>query len=156
MNKSFRADGKEEIVLKVLLLRCGSCVLLFLFPSFCVSLLFFAHVPPLGRVRQHSRLCDIGVAGARDFSFFSRRLNGRQASSTYTVNVISEDKFQSVIDQLKEKAGAQCRADEVFGVDKKSGNKIKFDPSRTIEENGITPTSHPIMRFPSKFAGKMN
>jgi hypothetical protein len=96
------------------------------------------------------------MAGARDFSFFSRGLNGRQASSTYTVNVISEDKFQSVIDQLKEKAGAQCRADEVFGVDKKSGNKIKFDPSRTIEENGITPTSHPIMRFPSKFAGKMN
>ena len=109
-------------------------------------------------MRKHSWLCDVGLAGACSravFFPFPSVLNGPQASSTYTVNVISEDKFQSVIDQLKEKAGAQCRADEVFGVDKKSGNKIKFDPTRTIEENGITPTSHPIIRFPSKFAGKV-
>ena len=71
------------------------------------------------------------------------------------MNVISEDKFQAIVDQLKEKAGEQCRADEIFGVDKKSGNRIKFDFSKTVAENGITPTSHPIMRFPSKFAGKI-
>ncbi len=41
---------------------------------------------------------------------------------------------------------------QIFGVDKRTGNEIKFDPSKTIAENGITPTSHPTLRFPSKFA----
>merc|ERR1711991_245739 len=104
-NRSYRADGKEEIVMKV---ECGSK------PGFSTS--------------------------------------GWMATSTYQVNVIAEDPFQAIIDQLKEKAGAQCRAAEIFGVDKKSGNVIKFDVTKTVAENGITPTSHPIMRFPSKFA----
>ena len=71
------------------------------------------------------------------------------------MNVIAEDPFSVVISQLKEKAGAQCRADEIFGVDKRSGDRIVFDPSKTVAENGITPTHHPILRFPSKFAGKV-
>ncbi len=109
-------------------------------------------------MREHPWLCYVGLAGSAAsvlFPFFPHTRAARQASSTYTVNVISEDSFQSVIDQLKQKAGEQCRADEIFGVDKKSGNRIVFDPSKTIAENGITPTSHPIMRFPSKFAGKV-
>lgn len=72
------------------------------------------------------------------------------------VNVIAEDPMSAILVQLREKAGAQCRADELFGVDKKSGNKVQFDFSKTVAENGITPTHHPILRFPSKFAGKLN
>ena len=43
---------------------------------------------------------------------------GWVASSTYHVTVIAEDPFSRIIEQIKDKAGAQSRADEVFGVDK--------------------------------------
>jgi hypothetical protein len=62
--------------------------------------------------------------------------------------------MSSVIAQLKEKAGAQCRAEELFGVDKKSGAVVEFDFHKTVAENGITPTHHPVLRFPSAAAGK--
>ena len=83
-NRSYRADGKEEIVLRV---ECGSK------PGFATS--------------------------------------GWVASSTYSVNVIAEDLFQSVIDQIKAKAGEQSRAAEIYGVDK-NGNAIHFDASKTV------------------------
>ena len=63
-----------------------------------------------------------------------------------------QDPMSAIVDQIKEKAGAQCRADELFGVDKKSGATIKFDFGKTVAENNITPTHHPVLRFPSKFA----
>ena len=127
-----RADGKEEIVMKV---ECGSK------PGFSTS----------GWMGKFQR-----VSCFRFFLFFSSCLIlfSSTASSTYQVNVIESDPFTAIIDQLKEKAGAQSRADEIFGVDKKSGAAIKFDPTKTVKENGITPTHHPIMRFPSKTAGK--
>ncbi len=83
--------------------------------------------------------------------------------------------MSAIVAQLKEKAGAQCRAEELFGVDKKSvkrivllfslllffvligplkGNVVHFDFTKTVAENGITPTHHPILRFPSAAAGK--
>jgi hypothetical protein len=70
------------------------------------------------------------------------------------VNVIAEDPFSAIVAQLKEKAGATCRAEELFGVDKKSGNVVHFDFGKSVAENGITPTHHPILRFPSAAAGK--
>ena len=104
-NRSYRADGKEEITLKV---ECGSK------PGFSTG--------------------------------------GWISSSTYHINVIATDPFMRIIEQIKDKAGQQARAEEIFGVDKRSGATIKFDLSKSVQENGITPTSHPTMRFPSKFA----
>merc|ERR1712232_1313868 len=95
-NRSYRADGKEEINLRI---ECGSK------PGFATS--------------------------------------GWLATTTYKVNCIAEDPMQSVVDKIKEQAPSS-RAHELYGVDKKTGAKITFDFAKTVEENGITPTTCPM------------
>ena len=73
-------------------------------------------------------------------------------SSTYKIVVCPDDPFTAIYDEVKKQAGSQCRVEEMWGVHKQSGEKITFDASKTVEENGITPTKAPILRFPSAFA----
>lgn len=80
MNKSFRADGKEEV------------------SSFWFRVLFLFHFSTQQIVLKVECGSRPGFA-----------TSGWQASSTYQVNVIAEDPMSAIIAQLKEKAGKELK-----------------------------------------------
>eukprot|EP01091_Cochliopodium_minus_P009192 TRINITY_DN2201_c0_g1_i1.p1 TRINITY_DN2201_c0_g1~~TRINITY_DN2201_c0_g1_i1.p1 ORF type:complete len:107 (-),score=30.50 TRINITY_DN2201_c0_g1_i1:88-408(-) len=71
-------------------------------------------------------------------------------TSKYTVRVCEDDPFTEIVEQIRKQAGPQSKADKIYGISKRGGEKKIFDLNKTIKENGITDTNQNYeLRFPS-------
>ncbi|KAL6067635.1 hypothetical protein QOT17_008785 [Balamuthia mandrillaris] len=70
-------------------------------------------------------------------------------TGTYNVTVTENEPFSSLVSKLKDQLGENVKqnANGIWGVDKRSGNRIEFDHSKTCKENGITVASKPELRI---------